>query len=79
MVVNVTEHIVFSGFTNIWLPASDTAKSIFFCKAYNNKKKRTPPPPTPTKQGYVFVLSCVCYVLVQVCLIVLCGHLLGKG
>ena len=28
---------------------------------------------------YVFVLSCVCYVFVRVCLIVLCGHLLGKG
>ena len=25
---------------------------------------------------YVFVLSCVCYVLVRVCLYVLCGHLL---
>ena len=28
---------------------------------------------------FVFVLSCVCYVYVRVCLIVLCGHLLGKG
>ena len=28
---------------------------------------------------YVFVLSCVCYVFVPVCLYVLCGHLLGKG
>ena len=28
---------------------------------------------------YVFFLSCVCYVFVRVCLIVLCGHLLGKG
>ena len=28
---------------------------------------------------YVFVLSCVCYVFVCVCLYVLCGHLLGKG
>ena len=28
---------------------------------------------------YVFVLSCVCYVFVRVCLYVLCGHLLGKG
>ena len=28
---------------------------------------------------YVFVLSYVCYVLVRVCLYVLCGHLLGKG
>ena len=28
---------------------------------------------------YVFVLSCVCYVFVHVCLYVLCGHLLGKG
>ena len=28
---------------------------------------------------YVFVLSCVCYVFVRVCLDVLCGHLLGKG
>ena len=28
---------------------------------------------------YVFVLSCVCYVFVLVCLYVLCGHLLGKG
>ena len=28
---------------------------------------------------YVFVRSCVCYVFVCVCLIVLCGHLLGKG
>ena len=28
---------------------------------------------------YVFVLSCVCYVFVRVCLFVLCGHLLGKG
>ena len=29
--------------------------------------------------GYVFVLSCVCYVFVRLCLYVLCGHLLGKG
>ena len=28
---------------------------------------------------YVFVLSCVCYVFVRVCLYVLFGHLLGKG
>ena len=28
---------------------------------------------------YVFVLSCVSYVFVRVCLYVLCGHLLGKG
>ena len=28
---------------------------------------------------YVFVLSCVCYVFVRVCLHVLCGHLMGKG
>ena len=28
---------------------------------------------------YVFVLSCVCYVFVHVCLYVLYGHLLGKG
>ena len=28
---------------------------------------------------YVFVLSCVCYAFVSVCLYVLCGHLLGKG
>ena len=28
---------------------------------------------------YVFVLSCVCYVFVRVCLYVLCGHLLWKG
>ena len=28
---------------------------------------------------YVFVLSCVCYVFMRVCLYVLCGHLLGKG
>ena len=28
---------------------------------------------------YVFVLSCVCYVSVCVCLYVLRGHLLGKG
>ena len=28
---------------------------------------------------YVFVLSCVCYVFVRVCLYMLCGHLLGKG
>ena len=28
---------------------------------------------------YVFVLSCVCYVFVRVCLYVLWGHLLGKG
>ena len=28
---------------------------------------------------YVFVLSCVCYVFVRVCLYVLCGLLLGKG
>ena len=27
---------------------------------------------------YVFVLSCVCYVFVRVCLYVFCGHLLGK-
>ena len=26
-----------------------------------------------------FVLSCVFYVFVRVCLYVLCGHLLGKG
>ena len=26
-----------------------------------------------------FVLSCVCYVFMRVCLYVLCGHLLGKG
>ena len=26
---------------------------------------------------YVFVLFCVCYVFVRVCLYVLCGHLLG--
>ena len=26
-----------------------------------------------------FVLSCVCYVFVRVCLCVLCGHLLGKS
>ena len=28
---------------------------------------------------YVFVLSCVCYALVPVCSIMLCGILLGKG
>ena len=28
---------------------------------------------------YDFVLSCICYVFVRVCLYVLCGHLLGKG
>ena len=28
---------------------------------------------------YVFVMSCVCYVFVRVCLYVLCGDLLGKG
>ena len=28
---------------------------------------------------YVFVLSCVCYVFVRVCLYVLCGRLLGGG
>ena len=28
---------------------------------------------------YAFVLSCVCYVFVHVCLYVLRGHLLGKG
>ena len=28
---------------------------------------------------YVFVLPCVCYVFVHICLYVLCGHLLGKG
>ena len=27
---------------------------------------------------YVFVMSCVCYVFVRVCSIVLCGQLLGK-
>ena len=27
----------------------------------------------------VFVLYCVCYIFVHVCLCVLCGHLLGKG
>ena len=27
----------------------------------------------------MFFMSCVCYVLVRVCLYVLCGHLLGKG
>ena len=26
-----------------------------------------------------FVLSCVCYVFVRICLCVLCGHLLGRG
>ena len=26
-----------------------------------------------------FVLSCVCYVFVRVCLYVLCGHLLGRA
>ena len=26
-----------------------------------------------------FVLSCVCYVFVRVCLYVFCGHMLGKG
>ena len=25
-----------------------------------------------------FVLSCVCYVFVRICLYVLCGHLLGR-
>ena len=28
---------------------------------------------------YVFVLSCVRYVFVRICLYVLCGHLQGKG
>ena len=28
---------------------------------------------------YVFVLSCVCFVFVRICLYVLCGHLLRKG
>ena len=28
---------------------------------------------------YVFVLSCVCYVFVRVCLYVLCGRMLGGG
>ena len=28
---------------------------------------------------FVFVLSCVCYIFVRVCLYVLCGHLRGKG
>ena len=28
---------------------------------------------------YVFVLSCVSYVFVRICLYVLCGHLLGNG
>ena len=28
---------------------------------------------------YVFVVSCVCYVFVRVCLYMLCGHLMGKG
>ena len=27
----------------------------------------------------MFVLSCVCYAFVCVCLFVPCGHLLGKG
>ena len=27
----------------------------------------------------MFILSCVCYAFVRVCLYVLCGHLLGKG
>ena len=27
----------------------------------------------------LFLLACVCYVFVRVCLYVLCGHLLGKG
>ena len=27
----------------------------------------------------LFVLSCLCYVFVRLCLYVLCGHLLGKG
>ena len=29
--------------------------------------------------SYVFVLSCVCYVFVRVCLYVLSGHLLGRA
>ena len=28
---------------------------------------------------YIFVLSCVCYAFVSVCLCVPCGYLLGKG
>ena len=28
---------------------------------------------------YIFFLSCVCYAFVHVCLIVPCGHLLGRG
>ena len=31
------------------------------------------------KTRLVFVLSCVCYVFVRICLYVFCGHLLGKG
>ena len=27
----------------------------------------------------MFILSCVCYAFLRVCLYVLCGHLLGKG
>ena len=27
----------------------------------------------------MFILSCVCYAFVHVCLFVPCGHLLGKG
>ena len=28
---------------------------------------------------FMFLLSCVCYAFVRVCLYVPCGHLLGKG
>ena len=30
-------------------------------------------------RSFMFVLSCVCYAFVYVCLYVLCGHQLGKG
>ena len=44
-------------------------------------KKRTPNMWIKYDQGrsFMFVLSCVCYVFVRVCLYVLCGHLLEKG
>ena len=56
--------------------------------SYCNNLELLPPKPKFTfrhlKKGIQefhrrYVLSCVCYTIVRVCLYVLCGHLLGKG
>ena len=55
-------------------------KLIFFFKiAHSYLESWSPFQIAPEMDFYVFVLSCVCYVFVRVCLYVLCGHLLGKG